>query len=166
MGLQAIIAAAERVGECDETRRRVFREEFAAYEADETAEFTGTREAIRAEREALDELDEALAAEEDNIEELVDYADFLTVEQAVEHRDRTVEKLRAHNESLREFHDAMSAALDVVSANLDVLEEAGPAAVVDDPEPAFERAHEALETHNEAVEGLNTNLTILNAYLV
>ena len=165
MGLQAIIDAAERVGECDEARRHTFREEFEAYEAGETTEFTRTCAAIRAERDALDELAAELDAEEDNIHELAEYADFLTVEQAVEHRDQTVEKLEAHNEALREFQDAMSTALDIVATNLKLLEEAGPSAVVDDPKPAFERAYEALETHNEAVEGLSTNLTILNAYL-
>lgn len=172
MGLQRIIEAAERVGERDESRRRRFREEFETYEADESevgrdvGEFPATREAIEAEREALESLNEELGAEEGNIEELVDYAEFLTAEQAVEHRDRTVEKLQAHNTHLRTFHQEMVAALDVVEANLETLRSDGPAAVESDPEPHFRRAYDALEAHNEAVDGLGTNMTILNAYLV
>lgn len=166
MGLREIIAAAERVGTRDADRREAFRGEFDAYEAGETDSFPRTRDALREERDALATLDAELEAETDNIEELIDYADFLTVEQAVEHRDRTVKKLEAHNRHLREFHDAMVEALDVVAANLDALETDGPEAVEGDPEPHFERAYDALESHNEAVEGLDTNLTILNAYLV
>lgn len=165
MGLQAIIDAAEAVGERDETRQQVFREEFEAYEGGETGQFTRTRAAIAAEHEALETLDEELVAEEGNIGELVDYAEFLTVEQAVHHRDETIEKLESHNEQLREFHDAMVEALAVVSANLDRLEVDGPEAVEEDPQAHFERANDALEAHNEVVEGLDTNLTILNAYL-
>lgn len=166
MGLAEILEAAERVGDRDERRREAFRREFSAYESDETAAFDGTREALAAEREALDELDDELEGELSNIETLVDETGFLTVDQAVRHRDATVEKLREHNAHLREFHDAMADALDAVEANLDALEDAGPGAVDADPDPAFERAHEALEAHNDAVEGLSENMTILNAYLV
>ena len=166
MGLTEIIEAAERVGARDEERRQAFREEFERFEAGEIDSFPRTREALTAEREALATLDADLDAEAENIEELIEYADFLTVEQAVEHRDETVEKLEAHNRHLREFHDAMVDALDVVETNLDTLAAAGPEAVEADPEPHFERAYDALEAHNEAVEGLDTNLTILNAYLV
>lgn len=166
MGLQAIIDAADAVGDKDDARQQTFREEFEAYEVGETEQFPRTRAAIAAEHEALATLDDELVAEEGNIEELVDHADFLTVEQAVHHRDESIEKLETHNDHLREFHDAMGEALAVVSANLDSLEKDGPEAVEGDPEIHFERAHDALEAHNEAVVGLDTNLTILNAYLV
>lgn len=165
MAIQDIIDAAEAVGEYDETRQSTFREEFEEYENGELEEFTGTREAIADEREALDELAVELDAEEENLDELIESTEFLTVDQAVRHRDQTVEKLEAHNKHLREFHDAMSAALDKIETNLGKLESAGTEAVEEDPESEFERARNALDTHNEAVGDLGTNLTILNAYL-
>lgn len=166
MGLHEILQAAERVGSHDGERREVFQQEFAAYEAGETTTFDETRSALLKEREALDRLETELQDEESNIEEIVDNTEFLTVEQAVRHREATIEKLREHNNHLRTFHGAMTTALDIVEANLDSLEKEGPEAVDADPEPQFERAHEALTAHNDAVEGLSTNMTILNAYLV
>ncbi|WP_373189731.1 hypothetical protein [Halolamina sp.] len=165
MGIGDIIDAAEAVGARDEERQTAFREEFAAYEAGETDGFPRTREALAAERAALDSLADELDAEAGNIEELAEESAFLSADQAVRHRDQTVEKLEAHNERLREFHDAMTAALGAVGTNLDALAAEGSDAIDADPEPQFERAHDALEAHNEAVEGLGTNLTILNAYL-
>lgn len=166
MGLHEILEAAERVGSYDEERQDLFREEFAAYEAGETTTFEGTRDVLAEERDALEKLDTELRSEESNIEGIVDDTEFLTAEQAVRHREATIEKLREHNSQLRAFHDAMTAALEIVEENLDTLEREGPDAVDADPEPQFERAHEALEAHNDAVEGLSTNMTILNAYLV
>lgn len=166
MGLDEILEAAERVGTCDQERQDAFRREFSAYESGNTATFEATREALAAERAALETLDEELRSEESNIETLVADTEFLTTEQAVRHREATVEKLREHNTQLREFHDAMTAALDAVDENLDTLEREGPEAVDADPERHFERAHDALEAHNDAVEGLSTNMTILNAYLL
>jgi chromosome segregation ATPase len=167
MGLQDIIDAAEAVGDRDETRQSTFREEFEAYEAGEAESFPQTREAIAAERTALEELAAELDAEQGNIYELVERTEFLTVDQAVRHRERTVEKLRAHNEHLREFHDAMRAALEAVETNLSELESADPdlESLEADPQPEFERARDAIDAHNEAVEDLDTSLTILNAYL-
>lgn len=165
MGLEDIIDAAERVGDCDEERQEAFRREFDAYDADEAESFEATREALSNEREALEALDEQLEYEVENIEELVENTEFLSVDQAVRHREATIEKLRTHNDHLREFHDAMTAALDTVEANLDALERAGPEAVDADPEPDFERAKEALEAHNDAVTGLDKNMMILDAYL-
>lgn len=165
MGLQDIIDAAERVGDSDEKRQEAFRREFDAYDPADSEPFEATREALSEEREALEALDEQLEYEEQNIEDLVANTEFLSVDQAVRHREATIEKLRTHNEHLREFHDAMSAALDVVAGNLDALERAGPEAVDADPEPEFERAREALEAHNEAVAGLDRNMMILDAYL-
>lgn len=166
MGVQDIIDAAEAVVEADERRQEDFREEFDAYEEGDLETFPRTREAIATERAALADLAAELDAEEGNIEQLVDHTDFLSVDQAVHHRDESIEKLRAHNEHLREFHDAMSAALETIETNLDLLESEGPEAVEGDPEAEFERARDALEAHNAAVEDLNTNLTILNAYLL
>lgn len=166
MGLHEIIQAAEAVGSHDEDRQAVFREEFSAYEAGETNSFDETRAALAEERAALDTLDSELRNEEENIEGIVDNTEFLTADQAVRHREATIEKLREHNSHLRDFHDAMTAALDAIEENLDTLERAPPDSVGADPEPQFERAHEALDAHNESVEGLSTNMTILNAYLV
>lgn len=166
MGLETIIQIAEQVGDDDEVRRSAFRRELERYEAGEVESFAETREALAAECETLDELEQALDDEVGNIEELTEYAEFLTVEQAVEHRDETVEKLEKHNEHLRTFRAEMAQALDAVETNLDALEADGEDAVSADPQPHFERAGEALERHNEAVEGLDTNMTILNAYLV
>jgi chemotaxis protein histidine kinase CheA len=166
MGLDEIIEAAERVGDRDADRQETFRSELSAFDRGETDEFAETREALAAEREALAALDEEIETELSNIDELVEQTEFLSADQAVRHREATVEKLEAHNERLRTFHDEMVAALDVVEENLDALEREGPEAVEGDPDPHFERAHEALEAHNETVEGLSTNLTILNAYLL
>jgi len=166
MGLQEIIDLTERVGDLDEERRETWRAELDAFEAGEIERFAQTREALDAETDALADLREELDREMENVDELIEYAEFLTVEQAVRHRDQTVEKLEAHNEHLRTFHDAMTDALSVVESNLDDLESRGVDAVEGDPEPHFRRAREALEAHNEAVEGLGTNMTILNAYLV
>jgi DNA repair exonuclease SbcCD ATPase subunit len=165
MGLQDIIDAAERVGDSDEERQEAFRREFDADDAADSDTFEATREALAKEREALETLDEQLAYEAANIEELIANTEFLSVDQAVRHREATIEKLRRHNDHLREFHDAMTAALDAVEENLDALERAGPEAVDADPEPAFERAREALEAHNDAVAGLDRNMMILDAYL-
>lgn len=166
MGLEDIIDAAERVGDRDEARQEAFRREFDAYDSGESGTFESTREALAEEWEALAALDEQLEREEANIEELIDETEFLSVDQAVRHREATIEKLREHNDHLREFHDAMTAALEAVEANLDALERTGPEAVDADPKPDFERAHAALEAHNDAVEGLDTNMMILNAYLM
>jgi chromosome segregation ATPase len=165
MGLEDIIEAAERVGDGDEKRQEAFRREFDAYDADESEAFEATREALVEEREALEALDEQLEYEEENIEELVKSTEFLSVDQAVRHREATIEKLRTHNDHLRSFHDAMTGALDAVEMNLDALERAGPEAVDAEPEPEFERAREALEAHNDAISGLNRNMMILDASL-
>lgn len=165
MGLQDIIDAAEAVGDHDEARRSTFREEFEADESGEVDSFPRTWEAIADERDALERLADQLDAEEGNIDELVDRTEFLTVDQAVRHREQTIKKLEAHNEHLHEFHDAMAAALDRIETNLSELGSGDPGSLDEDPQPQFERARDALDDHNEAVEDLGTNLTILNAYL-
>lgn len=165
MGLQEIIDAAEAVGKYDDIRESAFREEFQRYEEGETESFPRTRDAIADERDALDELAAQLDVEDGRIDELIENTEFLSVDQAVRHRKQVVEKLEAHNEHLRTFHDAMVVALDKVETNLAALESDGPHAVEEDPEHEFDRAHDSLEAHNRAVEDLDTNLTILNAYL-
>jgi len=165
MGLQDIIDAAEAVGDHDEVRRSTFREEFEAYEAGETESFPRTWTAIADERGALEKLGKELDVEEGNIDELIERTEFLSVEQAVRHRDQTVEKLEAHNAHLRKFHDAMITALDRIETNLSELESNDSEALEKDPKPQFERARDALDIHNEVVEDLDTNLTILNTYL-
>ncbi|SIR87788.1 hypothetical protein SAMN05421858_4274 [Haladaptatus litoreus] len=166
MGLETIIQIAEQVGEDDEARRAAFRRELQQYDDGEIESFTETNDTLAAERETLNELKRELDSEEGNIEELVEYTEFLTVEQAVEHREETVDKLGKHNKHLRTFHAEMIRALDIVETNLDTLEANGREAVCGNPQPHFERAGEALKKHNEAVEGLGTNMTILNAYIV
>jgi len=166
MGLEDIIEAAEEVGDRDERRRDAFLREFRAYESGELEAFDETRTAVEDERDSLAVLRTELDHEESNIEELIDETEFLTVDQAVRHRDATVTKLQKHNDCLWEFAGAMDDALEAVERNLDALEREGPDAVSADPDPAFERAHEALESHNEAVEGLDSNMIILNAYLI
>jgi len=165
MGLQEIINAAEAVGDHDEVRQSTFHEEFEAYEAGKIESFPQTREAIANEREALTDLNKELNAEEENLEGLIEQTEFLSVEQAVRHRDQTVEKLEAHNAHLREFYDAMTTALDRIESNLSELESNGVESIEENPEPPFKRARDALDAHNETVEDLDTNLTILNAYL-
>ncbi|WP_139136203.1 hypothetical protein [Haladaptatus sp. W1] len=164
--MQDVLDAAETVGNCDEERRETFQAEFNAYENGNLESFDETRNVIERERDALNELGCALEAEEDNIDELVNYAEFLSVDQAVHHRDEVVEKLEAHNTHLWTFHEEMSEALNTVESNLTVLVNDGSDAIEADPQPHFGGARQALERHNEVVEGLGKNLTILNAYLI
>jgi hypothetical protein len=166
MTVEDILTVAEEIGDADERRRTLFERELEAIEAGEGDGFPETRSRIERERELLAELDEHLAAERDEIDAIVDRTEFLSVDQAVEHREKSIEKLTEHNRRLQEFHDAMVDALDVVESNVDQFEAGGFDAVEGDAEPHFERAHEALEAHNEAVAGLKKNMTILNAYLV
>lgn len=181
MGLAEIIETVEEINDLDERRRAAFRAELAALEdagleggpenedaptdaGGDGAAFERTRGAIADQRDRLADLEALLAAEADEIDELVAETSFLTVEQAVEHREQSVEKLEAHNGHLRTYREAVAAALDAVEANLDALVagEELPA----DPEPHLEAAQAAIAAHNDAVEELDTNLTILNAYLV
>ena len=165
MALEDILELARQVREIDETRRSVFRRELAQFESDEAQWFPETRKCLTEERETLASLEEAIEQEKQNIDDLSSYAAFLTVEQAVEHRDATIDKLEKHNAHLETFCQEMTGALDAIQRNLEALETGGPEALTADPQPHFERAQKALEAHNEVVEGLDTNMTILNAYL-
>ncbi|WP_227380285.1 hypothetical protein [Haladaptatus halobius] len=166
MDIQDVLSAAERVAERDSERRETFRTEFGAFENGDLEIFDETRTILAREHGALDELSDALETEKENIDELVDYTEFLTADQAVRHRKEVVEKLTTHNELLWEFSNEMSAALETVESNLDVLENDGQAAVERDPQQHLEHAQEVLEQHNKTVDGLDTNMTILNAYLI
>jgi len=165
MDVKEIRQTLESIQELDEDRREAFRQESRQVDEDGVAVFPETRGLIEAEREELDRLGELLAAEQEQIEELVDYTEFLTVDQAVRHRDRAVEKLRTRNKHLVEFHREMVTALDIIESNLDALEKGDEDAMMDDHQDHLEAAMKALEAHNEAVEGLEDNMEILNAYL-
>lgn len=165
MNLEEIQSTLESIQEIDENRREAFREEYR--EADDTSpSFPRTRSLIEEERAELERLNELLETERENLDELVDYTDFFTVDQAVRHRDQTVSKLETRNEHLVTFHGAMVDALDVIEANVKALETGGAESAEESPEPHLEEAREALEAHNEAIEGLERNMEILNAYLI
>jgi hypothetical protein len=60
----------------------------------------------------------------------------------------------------------MEATLDVVESNLRTLETDGVEdAELADAEPHLRGARDAIAAHNDAVLALDTNLTILDAYL-
>ena len=166
MTFEQSISLVERLCEEETNRREQFRDEFEAYEANQVESFPQTRESIGEERILLLELDKSLERERQNIEALVENADFLTVEQAIKHREKSIEKLAVHNEALQGFHDALTAALDIIEENLVCLERDGPSAVAGDPQRYLDACQDAVRTHNEAIEGITKNLTILNAYLL
>lgn len=165
MSLDEIISTTERIGDLDDRRRETFREELEKVERDELDGFPETRELLRREMEALQQLETELENERTEIEDLDEFSEFLSVDQAVEHREKSLEKLRAHNRALQRYHDSMVAGLRIVARNLDIAEDEGLDAVSDIPEEQFDAAATALEKHNDAVDGLKRNLTILNAYL-
>jgi prefoldin subunit 5 len=165
MDIEEIQETIETIQRLDDRRREAFRREYRESD-DGRGPYPETRELIGEQREALDRLDELLATEREQLEELVDYTEFLTVDQAVRHRDRAVSMLRERQEHLGTFHDAMTAALDAIESNVDALETEGEDAVEADPAPHLDDAQEALEAHNEAVEDLQHSMEILNAYLM
>jgi chromosome segregation ATPase len=164
MGLQELLELTEKVGTVDERRRVTFREEFEAFEAGDRDRFEETRALLADERRLLGEVAAELEAERNELDDLMGYADFLSVDQAVRNRDEVRQKLNAHNDHLESFREAMETALDRVETNLDAVEVGDPPSA--DPEPAFRDARDAIEAHNKAVDGLQANLTILNAYLI
>lgn len=165
MTLQDILDIVEEIGEIDEERRDTFAEELDEAGATEQP-YQRTRELIDQERAKLDALGELLEDERENIDDVVDYTEVFTVEQAVEHRNKAVEKLEAHNEQLETFRQSMLMALDIIEDNLDRLETEGPEALQDSPEPHLETARDAIKRHNEVVTGLGKNMTILSAYML
>jgi len=165
MGFQDIIDLTETICELDRDRRERFREEFDRFEDGELSTFTGTRRIIERERSNLQALNEELRTEHEEITELADDTEYLSVEQAVEHREESIEKLREHNDHLRTFHEAMQEGISIIEANLRIVENDGPESVTRSPAEHFERAEQALERHNDAVSGLKKNLTIFNAYI-
>lgn len=165
MDIGEIRTTLESVQELDERRRETFEEEYRSMD-DGQPSFPRTKSLIDEEYEQLDRLDELLETEREQLDELVEHTEFLTVDQAVRHRDQSVSKLEARNEHLVAFHEAMTDALDVIESNIETLESQGEDSVEASPEPHIEAAREALEAHNEAVEGLEKNMEILNAYLM
>lgn len=164
MDIEEIQKTIETIQTLDEQRREEFKREYR--EMDQDPSFSDTRQVLEEEREELARLEELLQIEGENLEELVDYTDFLSVDQAVRHRDQAVSKLEARNDHLVAFHEAMIQALNVIETNIDSLEAEGEEAVEADPSPHLEEAQEALEAHNDAVQGLEDNMEILNAYLM
>lgn len=156
-----ILTVVERIRELDERRQRTFRNELEA----DTDCFAETRAVIADEREQLNRLDEYLAAEADRLDELVEGTSYLSTDQAVRHRDQSVEKIRSHNRALSRFHAEMDALLKTVKTNLDRIEDDGVDAELEDSQEHLEAAVAALEDHNNSVEGLEKNLRILHAYL-
>lgn len=164
-GFERLQSAVEDVVEADEHRRTVVRQEVEAFEQGTEVSFPQTRRALEAERAALDELKDLLETEDARIDNLAEVSAFLSVDQAVRNRDEALSKLREHNELLWEFHDCMLQCVEGVAANLDALEAGEDSNLEHDPERDVEAAKEAIKEHNAAVEGLDTNLTILAAYL-
>jgi DNA repair ATPase RecN len=166
MSYEKLVETTERICQTEEARREAFREELTAWETDRRSAFTETRAKLEREFELLRRLEDLLEAERDEISTLDDETDYLSVEQAVRHREASLEKLERHNVHLETFGARFGTALEAVEDNLDALKSDGAEAMSADPDSAFEEAREALDRHNESVSGLETNLTILNAYLI
>lgn len=164
MDLEEIQTTLESIQEIDERRREMFEEEYHA--ADDAPSFPRTKSLIQEEYEQLNRLDELLETEREQLDKLAEHTEFLTVDQAVRHRDQAVSKLEARNGHLVAFHEAMTDALDVIESNIETFESRGEDSVEESPEPHLEEAREELEAHNEAIEGLKKNMEILNAYLM
>lgn len=166
MAFEQILTTVDQLCDLEEARRDSLQEEFESYEMGELETFDQTRAVISRERDALSTLDDLLEGEREHIDRLAEGTAHLSVDQAVRHREASIEKLSTHNQALRTFCDSLSAALDTIEVNLDQIESRSFDDVRDDPEPHLEASRNALEAHNEAVEGLRDNLTILNAYMV
>jgi chromosome segregation ATPase len=145
----------------DERRQETVRE---ALETD-SRQFDETREILATEHERLRELERYLSAESDRLSDLVESTDHLSVDQAVRHREQSIEKIRRHNEALVQFHDEMTTLLTVVEDNIDRLEAGGAESDLEDGGDHLDAAIEAVQEHNDAVQGLDKNLRILQAYL-
>jgi small-conductance mechanosensitive channel len=164
MDLEEIQTTIESIQELDERRRETFEEEYET--ADDAPSFPRTKDLIAEEYEQLDRLDGLLEVEREQLDQLVEQTEFLTVDQAVRHRNQAVSKLEERNGHLVAFHEAMTDALDVIESNIEALESRGEDSVEESPESHLEDAREALEAHNEAIEGLKKNMEILNTYLM
>lgn len=161
VSIDRVLDIVERIMELDERRQRTFRDEVEA-EADR---FVEMRDVIAEERDQLDRLDEYLAAEAEHLNDLVDGTEYLSTNQAIRHRDRSVEKIRTHNRALSRFHAEMDALLETIETNLERIESEGVDADLEDSHEHLEAAIAALRDHNDSVEGLEKNLRILHAYL-
>jgi hypothetical protein len=151
----------ERIIELDQRRQKALREEVKSG-ADR---FDETHEVLTAEEQELAKLETYLAAESERLSDLVEGTEHLSVEQAVRHRELSIEKIREHNEELTRFHRTMEALLATVETNVERLETEGLDAEIEDSSEHLEAAVDAIRDHNESIEGLGTNLRILQAYL-
>jgi hypothetical protein len=161
ISIDAILDVVEQIMELDERRQRTFRGEVDA----DANRFVETHAIIADERDQLDRLDEHLAVEAEHLDDLVEGTEYLSTDQAVRHRDRSVEKIRAHNRALARFHAEMDVLLETIETNLDRIESDGDDAELADSHEHLEAAIVALRDHNDSVEGLEKNLRILHAYL-
>lgn len=165
MDFMDLIKSVETIAELDDRRQETFKREFEAFEEEETNNFEETREIIEMERTELANLEDLLETERKNLDELIEETEFLTVDQAVRHRDAAVEKLKSHNEHLEVFRKSMIRALDTMESNLNVIVEDEGSGNIENVEPYLEDAYQAIERQNEAVADLDRNFTIMSAYL-
>lgn len=166
MKFEDVNQAVKTIQTLDERRREAFKTEYQDTNTPEYS-FENTRRIISEEQDALADLDELLETERNNVDKLIDETEFLTVDQAVKHRDQTVSKINDRNKHLKKFHHTMSEALTIIESNLDEIKKEGDSAALDaDPTQYLEDAQVALQDHNEAIRGLESNLKILNAYLL
>lgn len=161
VSIDAILDVVEQIMELDECRQRTFRDEVEA----DANRFIETRAVIADERDLLDRLNEYLSAEAEHLDDLVEGTAYLSTDQAVRHRDRSVEKIRAHNRALARFHTEVDVLLETIETNLDRIESDGVDAELADSHEHLKAAIAALRDHNDSVEGLEKNLRILHAYL-
>ncbi|THE65068.1 hypothetical protein D8Y22_07520 [Salinadaptatus halalkaliphilus] len=161
LSVQSILDLVERLTELDDKRQTTFARELES-DADQ---FSETREVLKTQQACLNRLEEALAAERRSLACLEDGTAHLSTAQAVRHRDRSIEKLRQHNDTIRQFREEMAALVDAVETNVDRLERDGDQAVLLDSHAHLEGAIAALETHNDTIDDVDQNLRILQAYL-
>lgn len=156
-----LLDVTERIMDLDERRQEALRTDIES----DTDGFVETRDVLEEQRQELARLERYLSAERDHLSELVEGTDHLSVNQAVRHRDQSIEKIREHNETLSRFHEEMDGLLAVVETNLERIETEGEDADLEDSREHLEAAIDAIRDHNDSIDGLDTNLRILQAYL-
>jgi DNA repair exonuclease SbcCD ATPase subunit len=155
----------------DEQRSEVISRDLQSFEANRAIDgpFSDSRELLEQQTELLDSLDGRVSELDDELDRLKTETKFLTVDQAVRHREMAISKLESQITHLNDFLNHMAQAISIITTNLETLEQHRRdqgLTLSSDPEQHIQDAHEALESHNEAIEGLDRNLTILNAYLL
>jgi hypothetical protein len=158
---QSILEVVDKIQELDERRRTTFREEFEA----ECDTYVGTKTVIASQKSELETLDAYLSFERKKLEKLIEESNHLSVNQAVENRDKAIEKIDRHNQFLKQFHDRMVDFINCFEVNLEYIEREGPNPNVIDCQFHLKKATSSLNDHNIAIEGLSKNLDILNQYL-